>query len=104
MKKTATAVCLCLSLTACKVPTVVTTADTTLQDKCSYLASAAGFAQLGVAIFYPSATTILADATALIKANCTGKPITDLPSALDRMESIIVAVRPIAAAVGPIVQ
>ncbi len=78
----------------------IVTADAKLRDKCAYLQDGVRIAQLGVAILYPGASTIVADGAALIDANCTGAPITDAATALDRMQKVIEAVRPIATATG----
>ena len=87
-----------LTLAACQtLPSGVVNADAKLRDKCAYLRSGVTIAQIAVA-FYPSAKTLVDNGKILIDTYCSGRPVTDVASALDAMESVIVAIRPVAAA------
>lgn len=76
--------------------TTVANADTRLRDKCAYLQSGVALAQIAAG-FVPAAGPIVTNGSALIDAYCSGRPIMDAASAMDAMERIIVAIRPIAA-------
>lgn len=103
MKKLVLIAFTALALGGCQTIATPTTPsagiDGKLLDKCAYLQSGVAIAQLASA-FIPAAAPIVSDGSRLIDAYCTGKPITDVASALDTMERLIVAVRPIAARVG----
>ena len=102
MKKLALIAFTSLALGGCQTiaPTTPSAGiDGKLLDKCAYLQSGVAIAQIASA-FIPAAGPIVADGSRLIDAYCTGKPITDVASALDTMERLIVAVRPIAARIG----
>lgn len=73
--------------------------DARLKDKCAYLLSGAQIAQLGAQLFVPNAANVANAANALLADYCTSKPIDNPIAALDAMERVIVAVRPIAAKV-----
>jgi hypothetical protein len=86
---------LALALTACQTTGQVATLDAKLRDKCAYLQSGVGIARVATTL-YPPAVQIVEQGSALIDAYCGSRPISDVASAMEAMERIIVAVRPIA--------
>ena len=74
-------------------------ADARLRDKCAYLNDGVAIARLFVGVV-PSASGIVEKGAALAATYCSGRPITDLSSAMAAMERIIVAVRPLASQAG----
>jgi hypothetical protein len=87
-------------LTACNVTTTqVATLDQRLRDKCAYLQSGVSLARVAV-LLTPTAAPLVEQGSDLIDAYCGSRPITDPASAMEAMERIIVAVRPIAAKIG----
>lgn len=76
----------------------VSAADDKVRDKCGYLQSAVAIAQQVASIAAPVGVANIIDiGQNLLGAYCQGTRITDIPSAMARMEKIIVAVRPLAA-------
>jgi hypothetical protein len=86
-------------LTACQTVSQVATLDQKLRDKCAYLQSGVSLARVAV-LLTPGAAPLVEQGSDLIDAYCGAKPVTDAKSAMDAMERVIVAVRPIAAKIG----
>jgi hypothetical protein len=90
-------------LTACQSTsqfnTQVASIDQKLRDKCAYLQSGVSLARVAV-LLTPAASPLVEQGSDLIDAYCGAKPVTDAKSAMDAMERVIVAVRPIAAKLG----
>lgn len=74
---------------------VAASADARLRDKCAYLESGVTIAEAFIGVI-PSATNIVRNGARLATAYCSGRPVTDFASAMEAMERIIVAVRPLA--------
>lgn len=94
---------LALSVGACaqldKIGAGVVTADKLLSDKCGYLADVVRFAPLAIGIV-PAAAGVAERAVNAAQAYCSGGRVSNISSALDLMERIIIASRPIATKVG----